>query len=346
MFGRCCNLLNRFKPVSLPHIFKSHLASQSTGSKSRARTLPALISGAAVGTVFIMWGYTAQAREATSSPNNTPKLYSMADVAKHDSKSTGIWVVYKGGVYDITNFVDQHPGGTEKIMLAAGGDIEPFWNLYQQHYTEQIHNILESFRIGDLNQNEVQSQAVDTSDPFADEPQRSTLLRVISKKPFNAEAPPSLLAEQFITPTELFFIRNHLPVPTIDMSTYKIEIEDSNGRMVELSLDDLKQKFKKHTITAVLQCSGNRRQEMHQIRPIKGLDWSQGAVGNAEWSGVSLCDVLSYAGFDCAKPDPKVHHVQFEGHDQDVTGIFITAASVIDRTDMQHKALAMQHQFL
>ena len=38
-------------------------------------------------------------------------IFSSSDVAKHKSKETGIWVSYDGGVYDITEFVDGHPGG-------------------------------------------------------------------------------------------------------------------------------------------------------------------------------------------------------------------------------------------
>lgn len=41
----------------------------------------------------------------------------------------GIWVTYKDGVYDITQFVALHPGGAHKIMLAAGGPVEPFWSM-------------------------------------------------------------------------------------------------------------------------------------------------------------------------------------------------------------------------
>ena len=42
-----------------------------------------------------------------------------------------MWVTYKEGVYDITDFVRSHPGGRDKIMLAAGGAIDPFWRIYQ-----------------------------------------------------------------------------------------------------------------------------------------------------------------------------------------------------------------------
>ena len=36
------------------------------------------------------------------------------------------------GVYDVTDFVSQHPGG-EKLLIGAGGPIEPFWALYAVH---------------------------------------------------------------------------------------------------------------------------------------------------------------------------------------------------------------------
>jgi len=41
---------------------------------------------------------------------------------------------------------------------------------------------------------------------------------------------------------------------------------------------------------------GNRRNEMKAIKPVKGLEWDIGAIGNATWGGVKLRDVLLYAG--------------------------------------------------
>jgi cytochrome b involved in lipid metabolism len=73
----------------------------------------------------------------------------MDDVKKHNSMGSGIWVVYKNGVYDVTEFVAQHPG-QEKILLAAGGSIEPFWAMYQQHATGFVAKILEGLRIGNI----------------------------------------------------------------------------------------------------------------------------------------------------------------------------------------------------
>lgn len=56
-------------------------------------------------------------------------------------------MTYKDGVYDITDFVEGHPGG-DVIMMAAGNAIDPFWNLYAVHKQPEILKILETYRIG------------------------------------------------------------------------------------------------------------------------------------------------------------------------------------------------------
>ena len=56
-------------------------------------------------------------------------IYSSDEVAKHDGKTLqSIWMSYGGNIYDVTDFIANHPGGSEKIMLAAGGCIEPHWH--------------------------------------------------------------------------------------------------------------------------------------------------------------------------------------------------------------------------
>lgn len=53
-------------------------------------------------------------------------------------------------------------------------------------------------------------------DAYAFEPgDRHPALIVRSEKPFNAETPLPLLTDSFYTPNDLFFVRNHLPVPKV-----------------------------------------------------------------------------------------------------------------------------------
>ena len=73
-------------------------------------------------------------------------IFSQEEVTKHRSLQDGVWVTYQGGVYDITEFVAMHPGG-DKIMLAAGGAIEPFWALYAVHNQEHVLEMLSEYKV-------------------------------------------------------------------------------------------------------------------------------------------------------------------------------------------------------
>lgn len=76
----------------------------------------------------------------------TLPIYTQEQVTSHRSLEDGIWVTYKGGVYDITEFVAMHPGG-DKILLAAGGALEPFWALYAVHNSEHVLQILSEYKV-------------------------------------------------------------------------------------------------------------------------------------------------------------------------------------------------------
>ena len=81
-------------------------------------------------------------------------------------------------------------------------------------------------------------------------------------------------------------------------------------RPLTFTLQELKQ-FEEVTLTAVVQCSGNGRASHRPKMP--GVQWDRGAVGNAQWTGVRLRDVLAQAGLQT-----KGRHVQFQGADRPV----------------------------
>ncbi|XP_078390695.1 sulfite oxidase, mitochondrial [Cetorhinus maximus] len=247
---------------------------------------------------------------------STYPIYTRQDVAKHKTMADGVWVTYKSGVYDITEFVGLHPGGN-KIMLAAGGGVEPFWAMYAVHKQEHVYKMLEEYKIGELSPEDQKLVTSDVNDPYGNEPLRHPVLKVNSLKPFNAEPPLEILSDNYLTPNEIFFKRNHLPVPEVDPNKFRLEIMGEGMKSIQLTLDDLKTKFPKHTITAALQCAGNRRSEMNAVRQVKGLNWGMAAVGNATWRGAKLSDVLKYAGLP---EDTNAKHVQFEGLDKDESG--------------------------
>ena len=137
-------------------------------------------------------------------------------------------------------------------------------------------------------------------------------LIVRSRQPLNAEPPLSLLAKSWLTPQELFFIRTHGDVPDLDPATHRLKIGGRVAKPLELSLDDLRRDFPVRSVAATLICAGNRREELNTVERVAGTTWHQGAVGNAEWTGVRLADILARAGaptaatcMSCSAPPTK-----------------------------------------
>ena len=111
------------------------------------------------------------------------------------------------------------------------------------------------------------------------------------------ETPMELVADDFLTPNDLFFIRSNGPVSIdIPAAEWRLTVSGLVGQEMELSLEDL-QGMPTRTLTAFLECSGNSRGRFgDQPAQVEGTQWGNGAIGNAEWTGVSLIDVLDMAG--------------------------------------------------
>jgi sulfite oxidase len=150
---------------------------------------------------------------------------------------------------------------------------------------------------------------VDAGQAYPAGSQIGTLHAHVSR-PFNAETPVREFTS-WLTPNERFFVRSHFGPPSpelIDPESWRLTVRGLVARELKLCLADLKE-FRSVTITAVLQCSGNGRSFYRPSVP--GVQWRRGAVGNAEWTGVRLQDVLERAG--CGA---RCRHVQFHGADR------------------------------
>src|SRR3712207_5764030 len=92
---------------------------------------------------------------------------------------------------------------------------------------------------------------------------------------------------------------------------WRLRVDGAVARPLDLSLATLREALPEQTVTATLQCAGNRRAGFVAIRDIPGeAPWGPGATGTATWSGVALADVLALAG-----PLHEAAHVMFEGAD-------------------------------
>ncbi len=139
-------------------------------------------------------------------------------------------------------------------------------------------------------------------------------LIVLNDRPLNAETPAHLLDDN-VTPHERLFIRNNgIPPSAIDTDTWTLEIAgESAARSMTFTIAELKEKFEHHSYQLVIECGGNGRSEFQP--PASGNQWSVGAVGCPEWTGVRLKDVLEYVG---VKDDAV--YVAYYGADRHASG--------------------------
>jgi len=129
---------------------------------------------------------------------------------------------------------------------------------------------------------------------------------VRSEEPLNLEMPFEQL-DGFITPTKVFYVRTHFPIPKIDRKKWRLRVEGEVEKPFELSYDELS-KLESRKISATLECAGNNRNFLEP--KVKGVQWGLGAVGNAEWTGVPLSILLERAGVK-----PNAREVILEGAD-------------------------------
>uniref|UniRef100_A0A8C4T0U8 Cytochrome b5 n=1 Tax=Erpetoichthys calabaricus TaxID=27687 RepID=A0A8C4T0U8_ERPCA len=67
----------------------------------------------------------------TDSSSQDKAVFTLEEVKKHNvSKNT--WVIIHDKVYDVTHFLDEHPGGEEVLLEQAGGDATE--KMLKQHY--------------------------------------------------------------------------------------------------------------------------------------------------------------------------------------------------------------------
>jgi DMSO/TMAO reductase YedYZ molybdopterin-dependent catalytic subunit len=119
-------------------------------------------------------------------------------------------------------------------------------------------------------------------------------LTIFNDRPWNAETAAHLLDDD-VTPTNRHFIRNNggLPQKT-DAQGWMLTVDGAVNKPLKLSIDDLKKRFKPVSLKLTIECGGNGRAGFNP--PASGNQWTYGAVGNSEWTGVRMADVLKEAG--------------------------------------------------
>src|SRR5260370_11867671 len=115
---------------------------------------------------------------------------------------------------------------------------------------------------------------------------------VRSVRPEDLEMPLSGFSD-YITPIEHFFVRTHVYVPSVSLSTWRVKVDGEVATPLTFTMEDLKM-LPPVELVSVAECAGNGRGFYEP--PVPGLQWGNGGVGNGRWRGVRLADVLKRAG--------------------------------------------------
>ncbi len=137
-------------------------------------------------------------------------------------------------------------------------------------------------------------------------PEESKNLVTIEHEPLIGETPQRAL-DSWLTPTPLFYVRNHFSVPEIRCDDWRLQIDGLVFNSAEMSLADIKQ-LPRVAMPVTMECAGNNRGDLDP--PTPGNQFQNGAVSNAYWAGARLMDVLTRA-----EMKPGAREVLFEGGD-------------------------------
>ncbi|KAG5512087.1 hypothetical protein JKF63_07551 [Porcisia hertigi] len=88
-------------------------------------------------------------------PENESRCFiSMKKVAEHISANSA-WMVIHNKVYDLTKFLDLHPGGRDILLYSAGGDATQAF--MDKGHSDSAHRMMEKYFIGDIEPSERRS---------------------------------------------------------------------------------------------------------------------------------------------------------------------------------------------
>jgi sulfite oxidase len=114
-------------------------------------------------------------------------------------------------------------------MMVSGQDLDAFWSIYDLHKQRpHILKLLEKYRIGTLSAQDasISEKSSEFHNAYTQDPKRprKAELHIPSEHPWNHEPPLGALVSNFLTPNDLFFVRNHNAVPELDEEDWEIEI--------------------------------------------------------------------------------------------------------------------------
>ncbi len=88
----------------------------------------------------------------TPSQSHQQNLIHVSEVARHNNKQDGYWLIIDGGVYDLSEFMCIHPGGFKILRNYVGMDATHAYKKVQHHLNPDVQSRLEMYKIGIIHQ--------------------------------------------------------------------------------------------------------------------------------------------------------------------------------------------------
>ncbi|XP_022958296.1 cytochrome b5-like [Cucurbita moschata] len=86
-----------------------------------------------------------------------PKVHLFEEVAKHN-KTKDCWLVISGKVYDVTPFMEDHPGGDEVLLSATGKDASN--DFEDVGHSDSAREMMNKYYIGEIDPSTVPSKKI------------------------------------------------------------------------------------------------------------------------------------------------------------------------------------------
>ncbi|XP_044020680.1 cytochrome b5-like [Aphidius gifuensis] len=80
----------------------------------------------------------------------TTNIYSYQEVSTHNNEND-CWMIMHGGVYDLTKFLTEHPGGEEILLKSAGLDGSDCFD--DIGHTREASQLREKYKVGIIDVN-------------------------------------------------------------------------------------------------------------------------------------------------------------------------------------------------
>jgi cytochrome b involved in lipid metabolism len=118
--------------------------------------ITAVVLAAGVGFFSLTQHNESSEAGGSSSANSSPVVtdasadqlapFTMVEVAGHDNIDD-CYLVIENKVYDVTGFIDQHPGGVDKIVSGCGKEMT---GIFAKIHSNKAWDLLKKFQVGVL----------------------------------------------------------------------------------------------------------------------------------------------------------------------------------------------------